>query len=266
MSPSSWLTVAGLAISFATSVIASRGDWKELNQRKRKHRLYALGLQSLGLVIALVGVYLSSIESSRQARRTATSGVLTSAHSQIPPIFISVGKFRFNLAPSANGVLFSDGAEPLLSIRIDGGKMLISTRILNERGELTAELKDNEWSVAGRPGIFDRNYTDQALEVRDSKGRVALQTVAFGGTVHVAALLRCKSGRGVLIAPFRDGALMQAVPPGAQPSYVIPSICDYPSDLYFGSCPGVGALKMEAESAPGWGGSLLTRPLDVCKP
>jgi hypothetical protein len=266
MSLSSWLTVAGLAMTFLISLIASRGDWKELNQSNRKHRLYILGLQSLGLVIALVGVYLSSVESAKQTRRIVTSGVLTSAQSEIPPMFISVGKFKFTLASSANGVLFSDGAEPLLSIRTAGGRMLISTRILNERGELTAELRDNEWSVASRPGMFDRNYTDEALEVRDSRGKVALQTVAFGGAVHVAALLRCKSGRGVLIAPFKDGALMQAVPPGAEPFYSIPPICDYPSDVHFGSCPGVSVLKKQIEAAPGWGGSLLTRPLDVCNP
>jgi hypothetical protein len=119
--------------------------------------------------------------------------------------------------------------------------------------------------VASRPGVFDRNYTDQALEVRDAKGRIVLQTVALGGTVHVAALLRCSSGRGVLIAPYKEGALLQPVPPGAEPTYDIPRICDYPSDLHFGSCPGVESLKRDAEAAPGSGGSLLTRPLDVCK-
>lgn len=197
------------------------------------------------------------------ARQKATAGVLDSSAAAYP-VFLSVGGTRFVLTPSANGVLFTDGITPLISERVVGGKMLVSVNVLDDKRDLVATLSDNVWKVSP-PAVFDRNYTEDAVEIRDVKGKIVLQVVADGVSVHVAALLRCRSGRAVIIGPYGDGALMQAFAPGTEPSYEIPSICDYPSELHLGSCPGVEALKKTMESRPGQGGIGLTAPLDVCR-
>jgi hypothetical protein len=142
--------------------------------------------------------------------------------------------------------------------------MMVSVNILDEKRDVIARLSDNVWKV-NPSAVFDRNYTEDAVEIRDAKGKIVLQVVADAMSVHVAAILRCRSGRAVIIGPYRNGALMQAFAPGTEPSYEIPSICDYPSELHFGSCPGAEALKKTMESRPNEAGMMLAAPLDVCK-
>ncbi len=62
-------------------------------------------------------------------------------------------------------------------------------------------MVDNEWSHQSRPAIFDRNYTDNAVEIRDSKGDVVLQAVDLGPAIYAAGVLRCRNGVSITIGP-----------------------------------------------------------------
>jgi hypothetical protein len=55
------------------------------------------------------------------------------------------------------------------------GKFRISTQLANESGNWVAEIIRNEWRVAPPPGTWDRNYSDDSLEVINVQGRVVLQ-------------------------------------------------------------------------------------------
>lgn len=196
----------------------------------------------------------------------AISGVLTSSaetSSSFP--ILSVGLIHIMLA-SPNGVFLSDEKEPLLSLRVEGNRLFVSTAIRNEKGDLIAELKDNEWTLQQQPAIFDRNYTNSILEVRNSTGNIALQIVDLGNTIHVAGIFHCRNGWTTVMGSNGSmGAVLDVRPPGVEAHYKIPSICEYPSATHFGSCPGLQTLKSLIDSVPvGSSYMRLTTPVNAC--
>jgi hypothetical protein len=196
----------------------------------------------------------------------AWSGVLTSSSgksSQFPILSVSI--LHIMLA-SPNGVFLTDGKEPLLSLKVEGNRLLVSTVIRNEKGDLVAELKDNEWAVQQPPAIFDRNYTDDLLEVRNSAGSIALQVVNLGETIHVAGIFHCRNGWTTVMGTNGfAGALFDVRPPGVASQHKIPSICEYPSASHFGSCPGLESLKSLINAVPpGTNYVPLITPVNVC--
>ena len=80
---------------------------------------------------------------------------------------IILGNARIGVT-GANTNLFEDSdGSPLISLRIDDkGYLKTSVNLRNRSGTLVAEMKDNEWQVSA-PQIFDRNFNDQVLEIRD---------------------------------------------------------------------------------------------------
>ncbi len=179
---------------------------------------------------------------------TATSGVLSSPP-QESAMSISVGSAEFVML-STDGVVFDDGKNPLLSIRHADGRLLVTVEIRDEHGDLVAEMKDNEWKHQPAPAIFDRNYTQDALEIRVKSGRVALQVADLGSTVSVAAVFHCPNGWTYMAGPIGGiGSGIELRPPGQQLSLSIPAFCDYPSDLRSGSCPGIERLRQMTSRA-----------------
>jgi hypothetical protein len=173
---------------------------------------------------------------------TATSGVLSSP-AQSAPMSISVGSAEFQML-SKDGVVFDEGGDPLLSIRLLNGRLLVTTHVRDASGGLIAEIIDNEWKHQNHPAIFDRNYTNDVLEIRDNTGRVALQLANVGNTIDVAATFHCKNGWTYETGPIGgEGSGIELRHPGEALRYEILPICDYPSDLHFGSCPGIERLK-----------------------
>src|ERR1700730_12678125 len=218
--------------------ISSHGNvQKSLGQRsgnfvQNKWLTLALTLVSIALSAIAVFWYL------RDKKMNATSGVI-SASAEQSPMAVSVGSAEFVML-SKSGVVFADGAIPLLSIRLVEGRLLVTTQISDERGELIAEMKHNEWKHQPQPAIFDRNYTRDALEIRDKTGRIALQVANLGSTVAVAAVFHCKNGWTYMAGPIGGEVSAIELRRPAQPlQFEIPAICEYPSDLHFGSGPGV---------------------------
>ncbi len=193
-------------------------------------------------LISIAGTYLGLLWYARDKAMNATSGII-SAPIQQTPMSISVGSTEFVML-SRDGVLFRDKEAPLLSIKLVEGRLLVTTRIRDASGLLLAEMKDNEWKHLPQPAIFDRNYTADALEIRDRSGKVALQVANLGSTVDVAALFHCVNGWTYLVGPIGGaGSAIELRPPGQELQFEIPPICEYPSDLHFGSCPGVERLR-----------------------
>lgn len=222
--------------------ISSHGNiQKTFSQRagnfvKNKWLAFALAAVSVSLGTLGTWWYL------RDKKMTATSGVI-SASAEQSPMAVSVGSAEFVML-SKDGVVFAEDETPLLSIRLADGRLLVTTQIRDERGELIAEMKDNEWKHQPQPAIFDRNYTRDALEIKDKTGKVALQVANLGGTVDVAAVFHCMNGWTHMAGPIGgEGSAIELRRPGQPLQSEIPPICDYPSDLHFGSCPGVERLR-----------------------
>ena len=100
--------------------------------------------------------------------------------------YLSVGSARF-IIDEPNGIFLKDGELPVLSLNERNGQLLVSTTIRDAKGDIVAEIKENEWAV-NKNAAYDRNYPNDAFEVRDNRGRVALQVASLGDTIHVAGI------------------------------------------------------------------------------
>jgi hypothetical protein len=74
-------------------------------------------------------------------------------------------------------ILFPALSERQFKIESIDGKIKVSTQIHDLNDNLIVELDRNEWKVG--PSAFDRNFTDDTLEVRDSSGAVVLVSAEF---------------------------------------------------------------------------------------
>jgi hypothetical protein len=66
----------------------------------------------------------------------------------------------------------------VLILRKSYGKLLITTHVRDRDGKIIVDIVDNKWRVSPDTGIsWDKNYTANALEVEDGRGRVVFQIV-----------------------------------------------------------------------------------------
>jgi len=109
-----------------------------------------------------------------------TSGVLRARsdsrdHSQeIPKFQIGSNGIVLGFKSSVN----TQVKTPADKIRIirNGNQLKFSTTVRDKEGNLIVEIVDNAWRVSpSTANCWDKNYTDDALEVKDGRGRVVLQ-------------------------------------------------------------------------------------------
>ena len=206
----------------------------------------------------------------RAQREQAMGGKLDRESSQPRFPIISCGGARF-CSFDPNGTIFCDDGEPLVSVKRDSeGRILLTAKIRNENGELIAEIRENQWKLNANL-LFDRNYTNFAVEVRERTGNVVLQVADLGDVIHFEGILRCRNGRTLIIARYDDGTKQGAVfsfsSNTTSPNAIrIPEIFEYPSALHLGSCPGYeGLRKIEPPIEPGKPfGYVIEKPLEIC--
>ena len=227
------------------------------------HRVLA-GLAWASIIVTLIMAVATIVWRYHDRTHATTSGTI-SVTATANQAAVMIGGTRF-LINTKRGVLFAEGPNEssLLAIRLEGDKLLVSTHIFDDSGNLIAELKDNVWNHQPRPAIFDRNYTNNTLEIRGPTGDVVLQVASLGKDVYFAGVLQCKSGSRITITPdpVSGGAVLGRVPRGSASAFSIEPICDYPSDLHLGSCPGLSSLKIPSASS---GGLPIYAPLYFCQ-
>jgi hypothetical protein len=126
------------------------------------------------------------------------------------------------------------------------GRSKVSTQITDGTGNIIVELRRNEWKVAPPPGTWDRNYTDDALEVINAQGKVVLQVKVLPDRLQLQGEwwaptcgpnIRVQGpacGIRVLQIPGRYSAQIQILPPEQPNAYQIKRMFEYPSDLHLG--------------------------------
>jgi hypothetical protein len=139
----------------------------------------------------------SGILIPKESRKLLDGGIVT------PGIRIEVGD---------SGVIFSKAwglddmlkiwGEDQFTIEMIDGQLKVSTAVRDEASNILAELQHNEWKVASPPA-WDRNYTADALEVKDAKGRIVLQVKVFKDVVQL---------QGVWLAPPGLANIPQRLP------------------------------------------------------
>jgi len=199
---------------------------------------WQLAIAIISLCLAVAGVYWRFYDKWIAATAGKISSPIQSAG-----MSISVGSAEFRML-SKDGVVFIDGSDPLLSIALENGKLVVSTQVRDENGNIVAEMSQNEWKHQPEPAILDRNYTQDALEIRDRAGKIILQVANVGPTIDLAAIFHCKNGWTYMVGPIAGvGSAIELRPPGKPLTYEISPICEYPSDLHFAVCPGIERLR-----------------------
>jgi hypothetical protein len=141
-----------------------------------------------------------------EERSLVTSGQLCASRSwkgacYTPPIpIIEIGGdsgSKLIYAGAENSVDFGKFAHNA-GLRIERGVtgMEISTPVLDRSGRKIANIEKNHWTVLSQPEIWDKNYSDNALEIKDSRGEVVLQLRYLPDRLQIAAEWRDQFGRG----------------------------------------------------------------------
>jgi hypothetical protein len=193
----------------------------------------------LSTVVSIVigGIYFAIQED--EVRHGALFGRLLGRKDTLKEPSIILGNARVGLLGANSNLFIDSDGSPLVSLHIDNkGYLKTSVKLRNSTGALVGEIVDNEWKLkAGE--IFDRNFNDQVLEVRDSTGDVALQVVDYGDAVLLQGTLYCRSGTALQFQsmPTGLGRLTIIRPNSPPPPTQIKPICDYPSETHLGECP-----------------------------
>lgn len=179
--------------------------WKD--GRTRKHRTgvqWLIALSILSVIAALVMALIEKSRAERQSQRLAKAlkdaddqrkaqamaGRLEAKagfpqHYQIgqsKTVFVVFGGSM--LAPFAEHEALRKVAEQnFVTSENRNGMLAVSARI-QARDGMVAEIRDNEWLVAPAPRAWDRNYSTNALEVKDSDGRIVFQVKLCDGSTN----------------------------------------------------------------------------------
>lgn len=135
--------------------------------------------------------------------------------------------------------LFTFSKNSNLIIESIDGEIKVSTQILDQEGHIIAELIRNEWKVAPPPKTWDRNYTSNALEVRNADGKIIFQVRVLPDRIQIQGDWWGDQGKGIRLVKSDDpthlGGLLIHLPikdtdhvPDIKPMFL------YPSELHFG--------------------------------
>jgi hypothetical protein len=189
-------------------------------------------LSIFGLILALIAMWWAYIDS----KKTAESGILKPSLNSNPVIALGGAQL---IIKRPDHVFICDGKQPLLSIKQENGRLFVSAEIRNPQGQLIAEVHDNEWKI-NKAEIFDRNYNENAFEVRGKDGDVIFQAVAVNNVIYISGEFRGRNGKGLLLLkePNGQGGLIDILGPNEKRRFEIAPLFEYPSDLHFGVCTG----------------------------
>jgi hypothetical protein len=135
--------------------------------------------------------------------------------------------------------LFSVFEDTHLTMEMEDGQLKVSTVIRDKGGRIVAELLKNEWKV-NAAAAYDRNYSEDAIEVRDSSGDVVLQLRFVGDRVQFQGKFFNNAGQAFGIGKIKgpDGRESGAIEltGHAHPhlQLQITPIFRYPSDRHLG--------------------------------
>ncbi len=201
----------------------------------------------LGGLVALIGgfgtwYFGNQIDNEKEAK-AAQTGKLTASRTKTEVLFSNETSKYPILEIGNSGSMLVQAGEPGTPILIIGGNELlitkvnqqvkVSVKLFDQKGNLLAELIDNEWGI-NKNHIYDRNYSVDALEVRDSRGKVILQVKVLADRIQLQGIFWAANGFGFAIWVENGMALMRHLKPNGHYNHVIQPMFKYPSDMHLG--------------------------------
>lgn len=152
----------------------------------------------------------------------------------IGKIFVGAGQYALgSLKP-----ILSDCDMRIESIK---GRVKLSLSLLDANGDVVARLNRNEWDWSGRPVSFDRNYSQDSIEVQDKSGHIVLQVTALPDRVRLQLVCFRQNGKLAYLVQVKQ------FPTGARDALIsfnntanddlrtiIKPMFQYPSSLHLG--------------------------------
>lgn len=149
---------------------------------------------------------------------------------------VSGTNFLWGGPPGAPFMTFADD----YSLTIDSidGVLKVSTQVRTRKGELIAELIENEWKVARPPKTWDRNYNKTALEVKDETGNIVLQVRLLSDRIQIQGEWWMDETRGIRLVGTnpKEGGMFAIFGKNYRPENAqkIRPLFRYPSELHLG--------------------------------
>ncbi len=215
------------------------------------------GLIALAIVIGALGgfgnyYYGQQIQKERDAvaeskeneklAKDSKVGVLKSERENIFPVpdGSSVYLFQFGfsgttISSSSPSTLFQFADYNKLKLSKDSKGIKVSILINDKRGKLVGELIDSEWKI--KPSdLWDRNYSKNALEIKDDTGDIIFQVILVDNKVQLQGKFYNSTGNGwgIFGKKGEGGNITPLGPDSPFPDVKIEPIFKYPSDLHLG--------------------------------
>lgn len=251
------IVLGGAALSGKFSVIATRlllfVAWMVALYDLRAQPRWLIGVIAVTFAAFLVALgiwFTPDVVPGYSGTLAAKAGTIFSSDGTSKIKTIEVGKtgttFTIERQGKYGALIFPFLTEAQFKIENIGGKSKVSTQIADRSGNIITELRRNEWKVAPPPGTWDRNYTDDALEVINAQGKVVLQVKVLPDRLQLqgewwapTCALRVivegpACGIRLLQIPEAYNAQIQFLPPERPNAHQIRRMFEYPSDLHLG--------------------------------
>lgn len=90
-----------------------------------------------------------------------------------------------------------------LEAHLENGKIMVNTTIRDADGTIVAEIINNNWKVNVNPIVWDRNFDDKALEVKNNSGQVVLFVEIIKNIVRLNGVFIKPDGSVAIVMPFK---------------------------------------------------------------
>jgi len=187
---------------------------------------------ALSASVALVWITYSPIRAAYVKEKTkATSGDLVAKDdgkdhsSEFPTLEGGSGPtfLHYKVPPTGHTIVTPYDN---IDLKMVNGRVQLSTTVRDDNQNLIVEIKNNHWTISSSTAVcWDKNYTDDSLEVKDGHGRVVLQVKLLPTIVQLQEEWQWGPGTKPT-AFFEEGKYDQKN--GIKPMF------KYPSELYWG--------------------------------
>jgi len=202
-----------------------------------------LGISALLLAGAIIQMAVEIREDKEKAKskyagtlESRSKILLSIQDNAVPKLELGDGGTIFAFAGPQGQPLFKMFDDNSLTVIVDEGRIKVSTIIRDRTGVAVAELINNEWKV-NKNSAFDRNYSKDALEVKDNSGDIVLQVKVVADRIQFQGKFYDSKGNGVAIGKHSSGqgGIMEMTGPNRpQIEMKIEPIFLYPSDNHLG--------------------------------
>src|SRR5262249_2126474 len=131
--------------------------------------------------------------------------LLLSPKNKHPIVEIGDGGTQLIWAGPKGQPLLQVSEESSLIIELIRGRVCVSTKIADANGNVVVELVRNKWRVAPPPMTWDRNYSKDALEVRDPSGAIVLQIKVLPDRIQLQGEWKQKNGSAIRFVKMHGG-------------------------------------------------------------